>query len=231
MIIDFFFVIAQTLMQALYDQPPYLVEFTVSADIKYEVRHYTQTQVAAETTNDSDAFNTLAAYIGVGGDPQNEGSVDISMTTPVTIDMTAPVVIEMTSPVVESTGEDGEDEYMQFILPTEYDSVESAPIPLNDDVKLVEIPPHQAAAYTFRGWASDSMSMEMTQSLLSAVNATLQDTDYPLRMEDNTVELLQYNGPWTIGFMRRNEIKLHLSPEQVNELSEIHDDRKQMLRF
>merc|ERR1712087_420107 len=88
------------------EEPSYTVVISPpSPDFSYEVRNY-GTRIAIETVNDDDAFQVLAAYIGVGTDPENESTTAMNMTAPVSegIEMTTPVVvtesIEMTAPVV-----------------------------------------------------------------------------------------------------------------------------------
>lgn len=206
------------------EEPAYDVTCkVVMDDFHYEIRNYTETRVAAMTIDDNDAFSTLAAYIGVGGDPQNVGAIDIPMTTPVgvEIDMTTPVVtsveIDMTTPVV--TSEDG---YMQFILPKEYNNVNATPVPLNDDVTLVEIPPYPAAVHCFNWGAADSRTEEMTESLIGALESDLINN--PLEDGNNAVEKRMYDGPgpaWVFPFLRRNEISVELTYDQMEELKAV----------
>merc|ERR1712071_716826 len=136
------------------EEPGYDVLMESNMGFAYEVRRY-GSRVAIETVNDNRAFNRLAEYIGVGGTPQNNGSMAINMTAPVTIDTTAPVTIDMTAPVVIDMTEPvvttpesidmtapvvtSENGFMQFILPAEYEFVSQAPVPLSDEVWLVQL--------------------------------------------------------------------------------------------
>ena len=107
-----------------------------------EVRHYTQSSVMAYTacpggvgsSDTSDAFRTLAKYIGVFSTPQNfavaaNSSQSISMTAPVLMtgsdqaqnDHAAPQSISMTAPVMMSNDATGSSRSstttMAFVLP------------------------------------------------------------------------------------------------------------------
>lgn len=111
---------------------------------------------------------------------------------------------------------------MQFILPKEYDSIESTPKPLSGDVRLVEIPPRAAAVKLYNWWATTERNEEVSGFLLTALEENLVDN--PLNQTENIVELLQYNGPglaWVVGYLMRNEMLIELTDEQVEELSAV----------
>ena len=148
----------------------------------------------------------------MGTDPQNEGSVSISMTAPVTIAMTAPVV---------TSGDN-----MQFILPSKYDTIESAPIPTEDDVWLVELPPSNGAVHRFSGWVSDDDRIEISEKFMAHVCGSL--SEHPCVDGAYKVEVLQYDAPFIPGFLRRNEVLVELTDDQVDELKDIFSRR--MLR-
>merc|ERR1712127_769714 len=239
------------------EEPGYDVLMESNMGSAYEVRRY-GSRVAIETVNDNRAFNRLAEYIGVGGTPQNNGSMAINMTAPVTIDMTAPVTIDMTAPVVidmtapvvidmtapvvidmtepvvttpESidmtapvvTSENG---FMQFILPAEYEFVSQAPVPLSDEVWLVQLEPEVGAGHRYTWYASESRNEEKMESLMEELkedigdsfNATLADTRY-----------MFYDPPFTPPFLRRNEVFVKLTEDEADDLVAKFADRK-MLR-
>merc|ERR1712232_1478241 len=95
-----------------------------------------------ETSERKKAFQRLARYIGVFGNPENEKEEKKSEK------------ISMTAPVVTSTSENENDDeklgVMSFILPKEY-TIRSAPKPKNPDVYLRPIPSHHVAAIRFSG--------------------------------------------------------------------------------
>lgn len=90
------------------------------------------------------AFRTLAGYIG----GQNRSASSIAMTAPVV--QREPETIAMISPVVQSETS-GEGEYaVAFVLPATF-TLQSAPVPTNDQVHLHERPTVLAAARRYRG--------------------------------------------------------------------------------
>ena len=94
------------------------------------------------------AFRALAQYIGVFGQPANEGRQAMAMTAPVTMTPQKPAGerMAMTAPVVQS------EQKMGFVLPFNYTRLEDAPKPINDKVKLRLVPEKVVACRTFSGW-------------------------------------------------------------------------------
>lgn len=103
--------------------------------------------------------------------------------------------IAMTAPVQQSMA--GENE-MAFMLPAEY-ALEDLPDPDDERVSFRESPAYTAAVIQFSGWASAEKADENWQQLRRFLIAEGIDiTGEPT--------LNQYNPPWTLPFMRRNEI-------------------------
>lgn len=193
------------------DEPAYNVTLKPSSNgMDYEVRSYGP-RVAIVTDRGLDAFGRLADYIGVGGDPQNEGSVEIAMTAPVAIEMTAPVVMS-------------EDGNMMFILPAEYDTLASAPLPLSEEVWLKELPPSQGAVHRYSGpmfpfisrWKSTNLIEELDDALTTKLEGEFD------------VEWWGYDPPMTFPMCRRNEVYVELTEEQVDELKAVYEDRRML---
>jgi hypothetical protein len=87
---------------------------------------------------------------------------------------------------------------MAFVLPAEYEITE-LPKPDDSRVRFQEEPAYHAAAIRFSGRATDSRvdeQWELLSAFLAAQN--ISTTGRPT--------LNQYNPPWTLPFMRRNEI-------------------------
>ena len=100
----------------------------------YCVRQYSGyfiAEAAGAVTKD-DSFRLLAKYIGVFGEPQNNGKAAMAMTAPV---ITVPTKLAMTSPVVTS-----KDETMSFVLPFHFKSLSEIPVPTDSRVRIREIP-------------------------------------------------------------------------------------------
>eukprot|EP00179_Madagascaria_erythrocladioides_P006411 CAMPEP_0198309948 /NCGR_PEP_ID=MMETSP1450-20131203/2168_1 /TAXON_ID=753684 ORGANISM="Madagascaria erythrocladiodes, Strain CCMP3234" /NCGR_SAMPLE_ID=MMETSP1450 /ASSEMBLY_ACC=CAM_ASM_001115 /LENGTH=281 /DNA_ID=CAMNT_0044012733 /DNA_START=20 /DNA_END=865 /DNA_ORIENTATION=+ len=215
--------------------PTPVLEYTASSPFKYEVRSYPP-QVEAYVSSGSFAavdperassimFMKLAKYIGVFGTPQNRARGNsnpeaMAMTAPVLnepepIAMTAPVMnqpeaIAMTAPVMnqpEQTDGAVRSQTMAFLLPLPtYDSVESAPVPTDEDVKLRLIPGRTLAVVTFAGNrgtpADDAFCKEQFNKLVAA----LQD-DKRVTLPSNPQWIMaRYNPPYTPPMFRTNEV-------------------------
>ena len=130
----------------------------------------------------------LAGYIGVTKAPQNAASAPIAMTAPV---VKAP------------------DDTMSFILPAEFDSLEKVPEPTSPDVTVAGVPPAYGAVATFTGRCTPSQSAQERKALLARLTI-LGFTRRPVKWE-----LWQYNPPFTIPFLRRNEVWVEMTKEEV----------------
>jgi hypothetical protein len=103
--------------------------------------------------------------------------------------------IAMTAPVQQSMEGDRE---MAFMMPAEY-ALEDLPEPEDQRVSFREAAAYTAAVIQFSGWASSEKADENWQQLRRFLIAEGIDiTGKPT--------LNQYNPPWTLPFMRRNEI-------------------------
>ncbi|MFZ2620221.1 MAG: heme-binding protein [Alphaproteobacteria bacterium] len=146
----------------------------------------------------SQGFRLIADYIF----GNNIAAESIAMTTPVTQQpVSAPIA--MTSPVLQQEAGNGL-WHVRFIMPSQY-SMQSIPQPKNTAVKLVEVPAKRVAALRFSGRPSEADLAEkntllqgfITQKgLVSAAPAT-----YAF-----------YNPPWTLPFLRRNEVLMEVQP-------------------
>lgn len=136
------------------------------------------------------SFNTLAEYTF----GENDSKESLSMTTPVAI----------------SRGADGSQQ-MSFVLPGSLDA-SSAPAPISPRVILSDVPTKRVAAVEFPGFATDG---EVSR-VLSALQQELRLAGLA-PVEDGVYTLLQYNPPYTLPFLRKNEIIIDLATEAVNE--------------
>ena len=113
----------------------------------------------------------------------NGESREISMTSPV----------EVSRPAITRVR-------MRFFLPPEY-SLGSAPEPINPAVNVVEIPARVEAVLRFSGFAGEDVIKEMTQSILRELEGS------PWYPSGKSVTY-SYDPPWTLPFLRRNEISV-----------------------
>ena len=103
--------------------------------------------------------------------------------------------IAMTAPVQQSMA--GEKE-MAFMMPAEY-ALDDLPAPEDQRGSFREAPAYTAAVIRFSGWASAEKADKNWQQLRRFLIA--KDIDIT-----GEPTLNQYNPPWTLPFMRRNEI-------------------------
>merc|ERR1712238_335351 len=124
----------------------------------YQIREYGK-RFAAEVDyaqNTGSPFGTLAKYIGVFGDAQNEGTEAMAMTAPVSMERKGTQLSEEDDSSGSGSG-NGNGKKMKFFLPQEYDELEKIPKPKNSNVKIVEIPPVAGAAHRYSGSLSDTL--------------------------------------------------------------------------
>ncbi|MEM7209811.1 MAG: heme-binding protein [Pseudomonadota bacterium] len=161
---------------------------------RYEPRLVAEVTVASAGKDDSSnsAFRILAGYI-FGG---NKARRDIAMTSPVEIRGES-VEIAMTAPV-EITDPESDTMTMRFFLPASI-SLDDAPTPDDDRVRIFAVPEALVAAVKYSGSRSDSAFNRERVVLLEELAASKWSpvTD-PVG--------LYYDPPWTIPFLRRNEV-------------------------
>ena len=181
------------------EEPKYSV---LEKESPFEIRSYAPMIVAeVQVDGDLDAasgqgFRLIAAYIF----GQNQVSEKIAMTVPVAVEEQAPksAKIAMTAPVnIESNAGKWT---VSFVMPSEY-TMESLPKPLNPRVQLRQIPAVKRAVIVFTGFNSENKVAEKTLELEEWMRSkNLQAVGVP--------RFARYNPPWSIPFMRRNEIMI-----------------------
>ncbi|WP_199873113.1 heme-binding protein [Ideonella sp. A 288] len=143
------------------------------------------------------AFPILAGYIF----GKNKGARTFAMTAPVT-QTPVPVRLPMTAPVTQSAAAGGH--LVQFVLPKGL-ALADAPEPVDERVRLREVPARRLAAITYSGFWSVANDREHLDKLTDALRAAnLAWTGEPVYS--------RYNAPFTPWFLRRNEIWLTLTP-------------------
>jgi hypothetical protein len=180
------------------EEPKYTV---LEKTIPFELRSY-EPMILAEVQVDGDldeassqGFRLIAAYIF----GQNRASEKIAMTAPVAIEEQAVgSKIAMTAPVnIESNGSQWT---VSFVMPAEY-TLESLPLPLYSRVVLKPLPAVKRAVITFSGFYNDQKLEQKTRELEAWMKSmNLQAVGSP--------QFARYNPPWTLPFLRRNEIMI-----------------------
>ena len=153
---------------------------------KVEVRSYPKI-IVARVEDSSNEFNLLYKFIT----GENRQRAKVKMTSPVVSQQ-----VEMTSPVLSETGT------MAFVMPKEY-TLETTPEPLNNYVKIAEIPSRPIAALCFSGGWSEAHFEKETQELLDEL------AKEKIKTKGNVFTML-YNPPFIPGFLRRNEVAIEV---------------------
>ncbi len=159
--------------------------------------------IVAETTVEgdlwsasNDGFRVIAGYIfGNNASVRGPGAEQVAMTAPVTVEP-ASERIAMTAPV--TTERSGERFRMHFVMPSRY-TLDTLPKPLDDRVRLREVPARRMAVLRFSGFTGEDKVADKTGELLARVRAEgLEAAGAP--------QLARYDPPWTLPFLRRNEL-------------------------
>ena len=175
----------------------------------FELRRY-DPQIVAETWVSGDqkeagnkGFKVLADYIfGNNTAPSGESS-KISMTSPVKMqpqkaDSDQSQKIAMTAPVAMQQN-DGKWR-VRFVMPSKY-TMQTLPKPNNSAVSIIEVPVQTYGVIKFSGFTGEQKVADKTQELknwMQSQNLTL--------VAD--AEMARYDPPWTLPFMRRNEVMI-----------------------
>ena len=142
----------------------------------------------------SQGFRLLAGYI-FGG---NTRKASIAMTAPVIQERGNSAMIAMTAPVLQSGA--GNTWTVRFVMP-EGSTLENLPKPNSAKVRLHAQPPTRMAVVRFNGLVWPSTIAAKTTALKGFIRSHhLKTIGAP--------SLAQYNPPWTLWFMRRNEVMI-----------------------
>ena len=180
------------------EKPGYKV---IQTEQNIEIRQY-EPMIIAEVEVDGkredairDGFRLIADYIFGNNTVQR----DIAMTTPV--QQQENQKIAMTAPVQQqSTGRSWQ---ISFVMPSKY-SMETLPEPKNDRVRLKEILTKKFVVIEFSGTNSNE-------------NVTKHENQLMNYTEANQIKIIGspkyafYNAPWTLPFMRRNEVMIEIN--------------------
>jgi len=172
---------------------------TVLRDSAFEIRDYPALVVAEvavigeQKEAASKGFRLLAGYI-FGG---NRRKQSIAMTAPVAQEPSSEK-IAMTAPVIQT--QTAGEWVVRFTMPSAY-SLETLPEPNDTRVRLRVTPPARFVVIQFSGLARPDDVAAKTAEL----SAWMQQRH--LRRA-GPASLAQYNPPWTLWFMRKNEVMI-----------------------
>ena len=155
-----------------------------------ELREYPELMLATVTgQGDTSAFRLLFSYIS----GENRTRKKIPMTAPVITSEK----IEITAPVISDANS------FSFVMPVNY-KLEEIPEPLDSHIRIQKLPARRLAVIRFKGYARQKSVNEVKARLLSALQTSgIATVGEPF--------LMRYNSPWTLGFMRRNEIGIEVA--------------------
>ena len=177
--INFFWLIAMishTMTAQAIEEPAFEVQQSWEAE-QIEIRAYAP-RIMAVTEMDGREDNGFRVLAGYifGG---NTGEQKIAMTAPVQQTMTGAAE-------------------MAFMMPSEY-ALDDLPAPNDERVAFRQEPAYTAAVIRFSGWADAEKADEHWQKLRGfLIREGIEIVGEPT--------LNQYNPPWTLPFLRRNEI-------------------------
>ena len=165
-----------------------------------EIRQYPPLIIAEVKTAGSrqasigDGFRILADFIF----GNNEGEKQLSMNGPVT--QQEGIKIAMTAPVQQ---EKTDTEWaISFIMPSKF-SIDTIPNPINDRIKIIQIPSKRYAVITFSGRSTEANLTKHTNELEIYMNGSSYS-------KVGNAKYAFYNPPWTLPFLRRNEVQFEI---------------------
>jgi hypothetical protein len=182
------------------EEPKYSViekagEFELRA---YDPKIIAETLVSGSMDSASSAgFRLIADFIFGNNTASTGGNKKISMTAPVTMEAQSEK-ISMTAPV---SMQQAQGQWrIHFVMPSEY-TLDTLPKPNNSEVMLRKIPASNYAVIRFSGLAGEDKTATKTAELLAWLKAkAITPIGKP--------ELARYNPPWTLPFLRRNEVMI-----------------------
>lgn len=175
------------------EEPSYRV---VEQSEPFEIRQYSplivaQVEVPGDLSEASSAgFRLIANYIFGNNISVRDGGLNIAEPVPEKIAMTVPVI---------AVGKGDKKTWLiQFVMPKQY-TIDTLPKPNNPQVKLVQSGPQKLAVVRFTGFVSDDKVQEKTAELMVWIKSRNE-------IALGNPRLARYNPPWSIPWMRRNEI-------------------------
>jgi hypothetical protein len=175
------------------EEPSYRV---ITQSEPFEIREYpplivAQVEVPGDLSEASSAgFRLIANYIFGNNISVRDGGLTTAEPVPEKIAMTVPVIAE---------GKDDQKSWLiQFVMPKQY-TMDTLPKPNNPQVKLIPIGPQKLAVIRFTGFVGDDKVQQKTAELMAWIKSR---NELPL----GNPRLARYNPPWSIPWLRRNEV-------------------------
>ena len=157
-----------------------------------EIRKYPPLILASTSaaSDDNSAFMIIANFIF----GNNKSNKKISMTAPVITSEK----IAMTTPVITSR----KGYKMSFVMPSNY-TLKTLPEPLTKKIKIETQKSRKIAVLRFTGFTYESKLKKLQEVLIKELAKNKIKTK-------GSVFLMRYNSPWSIPFLRRNELAIEI---------------------
>lgn len=201
----FFLLVLMSAAAMALEEPRYRV---VERHPDFELREYApyvvaEVDVSGDLDNaDGKAFRILAGYIF--GD--NEAAEKMEMTAPVeSRSAKRSEKMAMTAPVTASVADTQGMMTYPFVMESKY-TLETLPRPIDQRIRIREVPARTVAVRGYSGRWTEKNYLQHQESLQSALRAQgIQAVGAPT--------LARYNSPFSLPFMRRNEVMIQVRPE------------------
>lgn len=201
LIIGLFFLLMAANSMAI-EEPKYrVIETSGTFELRvYDPKIIAEVEVSGNLKKASNkGFRLIADYI-FGNNTSRiklDSNEKISMTAPVTMQAQSEKVA-MTAPVTMK--QNGQKWNMHFVMPSSY-TLATLPKPNNSQVKIRQVEGAKYAVIRFSGLAGKAKADRKTAELIKWLKSrNILATGKP--------ELARYNPPWTLPFMRRNEMMI-----------------------
>lgn len=109
----------------------------------------------------------------------------------------------MTTPVMQEAVENQNEWRVRFVMPSEY-TLTSLPVPNDNHIKFIEISAYRTAVIQFTGFNTDRNLNDHLKVLMDWLT-----TNKLIPLGQPTYAF--YNPPWTLPFLKRNEIMIKIS--------------------
>lgn len=183
------------------ETPNYTVESEQSG---FEVRRY-EPRIVAQVVVEGDpveatnaGFRLLADFIF----GNNTAKTEVAMTAPVDRSAAEAEPIAMTAPVDRTA--QGDKWLVAFTMPSKY-TLDTLPKPNDARVKIREVPAKSYAVLRFSGAPTEKAVQRKIADFIEEVDAA------GLERSGAAPTYARYDPPWTLGFLRRNEIFVELA--------------------
>ena len=176
---------------------------------EFEIRYYASHIAASVLTRgnmksaSSSGFRGIADYIFGNNQHLSSGqSENISMTAPVSMQLN-----DQQAALNTDALNNQQDWQVSFFMPAAY-QLDTLPTPNNPDVKLHTVDSYHAAVILFSGLAGPEKVAKKSAALQQWIKKNA------LQIEGKP-QLARYNPPWTLPFLRRNEIIIAIAKPEL----------------